>query len=94
MAAVYIYRFNFFTGFIVSSGVYYLLSRFKPLPATSRVWCEKPDEADRQFSVVYTDGEPYDEERSSGGAGAGTGVGVAGPEKTAYTLNKAEQGRY
>lgn len=94
MGAVYIYRFNFFTGFIVSSAVYYLLSRLKPLPATSRVWCEKPDEADRQFSVVYTDAEGYDEERS-GGADAvyGKGDGLSGtPEKTVY-INKTEDER-
>lgn len=94
MGAVYLYRFNFFTGFIVSSTVYYLLCRVKPVPATSRVWCEKPDEADRQFSVVYTEGEAYDEERSSG-----LGVSPAGPdypggeEKTVY-VNKAQESRF
>jgi len=65
MGAVYIYRFNFFVGFIVASAVYYLLCKVWPVPATSRVWCEKGDAADRQFSVVYTDAEGYDEERST-----------------------------
>lgn len=93
MGAVYIYRFNFFTGFIVSSVVYYLLSRLKPLPATSRVWCEKPDEADRQFSVVYTDAEGYDEERSGGTVTVYGKDGLSGtPEKTVY-INKVEDDR-
>ncbi|KEF57365.1 NCS1 family nucleobase:cation symporter-1 [Exophiala aquamarina CBS 119918] len=97
MGAVYLYRFNFFTGFIVSSSVYYLLCRVRPVPATSRVWCEKPDEADRQFSVVYTEGEPYDEERS-GGIGRGSPpaarYGAGGEEKTAAYLDKTQESRY
>jgi NCS1 family nucleobase:cation symporter-1 len=74
MGAVYIYRFNFFVGFIVASAVYYALCRVWPVPATSRVWCEKGDAADRQFSVVYTDAEGYDEERSTATDGDGDGV--------------------
>ncbi len=62
--AVYIYRFNFFAGLLVAMAVYYLLCWLKPVPATSSVWCEKGDQADRAFSVVYTDGETYDEERA------------------------------
>ena len=65
IGATYIYRVNFFAGFLVASGVYYLLHRLDPLPAVSDVWFEQPEAADRQFSVVYT-GEGYDEERSSG----------------------------
>ncbi|KAL9108250.1 MAG: hypothetical protein Q9227_006988 [Pyrenula ochraceoflavens] len=59
IGAVYIYRVNFFAGFIVSALVYYLLCRFFPIPAVSAVWCELPDAADRQFSVVY-EGRPID----------------------------------
>ncbi|RVX68013.1 hypothetical protein B0A52_08424 [Exophiala mesophila] len=92
MGAVYLYRFNFFTGFIVSSGVYYLLSRVKPLPATSGVWLEKPDEADRQFSVVYTDAEGCDEERS-GGTDVVYGKDDGAPEKSAVYVNKADGDR-
>ncbi|EHY53623.1 uracil permease [Exophiala dermatitidis] len=77
MGAVYIYRFNFFCGLIVSMAVYYLLCWWKPIPATSTVWCEKPDAADRQFSVVY-DGEGYDEERSIGSVDVDDGTGVGG----------------
>lgn len=90
MGAVYLYRFNFFTGFIVSSTVYYLLCRIKPVPATSRVWCEKPDDeydeydydtttgagaGDRQFSAVYTEGQAYGEERSNVRGGFRGGLG-------------------
>ena len=83
MGAVYIYRFNFFVGFIVASAVYYLLCKVWPVPATSRVWCEKGDAADRQFSVVYTDAEGYDEERSTAtdGVELGRGDGEDGEEK-------------
>ncbi|KAK5322511.1 uracil permease [Exophiala xenobiotica] len=77
MGAVYIYRFNFFVGFIVASVVYYALCRVWPVPTTSRVCCEKGDAADRQFSVVYTDAEGYDEERSTATDGDGDGDGVA-----------------
>jgi NCS1 family nucleobase:cation symporter-1 len=40
IGAVYIYNINFFAGFIVSSGVYYLLTRLVPIPATSDTWNE------------------------------------------------------
>ncbi|KIX92337.1 uncharacterized protein Z520_11945 [Fonsecaea multimorphosa CBS 102226] len=52
MGAKYIYRVDFFAGFVVSSIVYYVLCLIKPVPATSSVWCEKGDEADDRFSVV------------------------------------------
>lgn len=50
---------NFFAGFIVSSGSYYLLCRFFPVPATSDTWCEVGEdiseitlaEADETFVV-------------------------------------------
>ncbi|KAA8906124.1 permease for cytosine/purines, uracil, thiamine, allantoin-domain-containing protein [Sphaerosporella brunnea] len=38
--ARYIYRLNFFAGFIVSAGAYYLLCRFFPVPACSDRWME------------------------------------------------------
>lgn len=64
IGAVYIYRVNFFAGFLVASAVYYLLCRLFPIPATSDTWCEAPEQADRNFSVAY-EGEPaYDEERA------------------------------
>ena len=66
IGAIYIYRLNFFCGFIVSSSIYYLLCRFFPVPATSDKWMEVGDEADRRFSVVYTESQDYDEEQVSG----------------------------
>jgi len=50
--AMYIYNLNFFCGFIVSSGVYYLGCRFYPIPATSDRWLEVGDEI-RNMSVAY-----------------------------------------
>ena len=54
MGATYIYRLNFFTGFIVSGLVYYLLCRFFPVPALSPTgkWFEVGDQV-RNPSLVY-----------------------------------------
>ncbi|TGZ79140.1 uracil permease [Ascodesmis nigricans] len=38
--AEYIYNVNFFAGFLISSGAYYLLCRVFPIPAVSDTWCE------------------------------------------------------
>ena len=67
IGAVYIYRVNFFAGFLVAMAVYYLLCWIKPVPETSSVWCEEGDQADRQFSVVYVDDTTasFEEERST-----------------------------
>ncbi|KIW93649.1 uncharacterized protein Z519_06254 [Cladophialophora bantiana CBS 173.52] len=64
IGANYIYRVNFFAGFVVSSIVYYLLCWIKPIPATSPVWREKGDEADDVFSVVGTRDDARGEENS------------------------------
>ena len=40
--AIYIYNLNYLTGFIISAGIYWLLARMIPLPATSNVWSEVP----------------------------------------------------
>ncbi|KAL8913740.1 MAG: hypothetical protein Q9171_001474 [Xanthocarpia ochracea] len=50
--ATYVYNLNFFCGFIVASGTYYLLCRFSPIPATSDIWMEIGDEI-RNPSVAY-----------------------------------------
>jgi len=42
--AVYIYNINYFSGFIVSGAVYWLLAKMVPLPATSKIWNEVPYE--------------------------------------------------
>lgn len=54
IGATYIYRLNFFSGFIVSALVYYGLCRFFPVPATSPTgkWCEVGDHV-RNPSLVY-----------------------------------------
>jgi len=52
VGARYIYNVNFFGGFIVSSAVYYLLSRFFPVPACSDKWLEVGDEI-TDVSLVY-----------------------------------------
>jgi NCS1 family nucleobase:cation symporter-1 len=44
IGAQYLYNLNFFCGFIVSSGVYYLCCRFSPIPATSDEWMEIGDQ--------------------------------------------------
>lgn len=50
----YIYQLNFFTGFIVSSGVYFLLCKVSPVPATSDRWLEVDDDTTgRSNSLVY-----------------------------------------
>ena len=50
--ATYLYNLNFFCGFIVASGTYYLLCRFFPIAATSDRWMEVGDEI-RNPSVAY-----------------------------------------
>ncbi|KAK5170233.1 uracil permease [Saxophila tyrrhenica] len=54
IGATYIYNLNFFCGFIVSSGIYWLLCKFFPIPATSDVWHEVDEDATgRNNSLVY-----------------------------------------
>ena len=54
IGATYIYRLNFFTGFIVSGAVYYLLARIWPMPAMNPTsgWFEVGDQV-RNPSLVY-----------------------------------------
>ncbi|OQV01653.1 hypothetical protein CLAIMM_06969 isoform 2 [Cladophialophora immunda] len=59
--ANYIYRVNFFAGFLVALVVYYLLCWIKPVPATSSVWCEKGDGAGDQFSLANSPDDGFDE---------------------------------
>jgi NCS1 family nucleobase:cation symporter-1 len=68
--AKYIYNVNFFCGFVVASGTYYLLCKFYPVPATSDVWMEVGDEiTDVSVAYGHETGSDYDEERASGGKG-------------------------
>ncbi len=82
MGATYIYRLNFFTGFIVSGGVYYLLARLKPMPAMSPTgrWFEVGDQV-RNPSLVY--GAAVDEEMTQVRSGE-SGMN----EKKWWKLNK------
>lgn len=50
--AMYIYNLNFFCGFIVSSGVYWGLCRFFPVPACSEKWMEVGDSIE-EVTVAY-----------------------------------------
>jgi NCS1 family nucleobase:cation symporter-1 len=51
---MYIYNLNFFMGFLVSSGVYWLCCHYSPIPATSDHWMEVGDEI-KNLSVAYDD---------------------------------------
>lgn len=69
IGATYIYNINFFTGFIVSSGMYYLLCRFFPVPAVSERWMEVGDEIDDLHVAYDAEGgssQDFDEERVAG----------------------------
>ncbi|KAK8154649.1 uracil permease [Phyllosticta citrichinensis] len=72
--AMYIYNLNYFTGFIVSSVVYWLLCKVSPIPATSNVWMEVGDEIN-DISLAEGDraSERYDEEVMAGGVKAEDG---------------------
>lgn len=62
--ATYIYNLNFFCGFLISFGVYWLLCYIKPIPAcsTDGRWMEVGDAIDEGFT--YNDVTVYlDEER-------------------------------
>ena len=66
LGAQYIYNLNFFCGFIVASGTYYVFCRTWPIPATSDSWMEVGDEI-RSVSVAYgTDPDSFDEESAVG----------------------------
>ncbi|QIW95463.1 hypothetical protein AMS68_000981 [Peltaster fructicola] len=43
--ATYIYNLNFFCGFLVAAGMYYLLCRISPIPACSDTWLEVDEDA-------------------------------------------------
>ncbi|KAH7319845.1 permease for cytosine/purines, uracil, thiamine, allantoin-domain-containing protein [Stachybotrys elegans] len=63
MGATYIYRVNFFAGFIVASSMYWGLCKLFPIPATSDTWMEVGEEID-DLRVAYDSGsQDFDEER-------------------------------
>ncbi|CAG8980041.1 hypothetical protein HYALB_00009250 [Hymenoscyphus albidus] len=68
IGATYIYNLNFFCGFLIASGSYWVLCTLFPIPATSTVWCEVGEEI-AEVSMAYeasNEGSFYDER----GAGA------------------------
>jgi NCS1 family nucleobase:cation symporter-1 len=65
IGAQYIYNLNFFSGFIVSSSMYFVLCKLFPVPATSDRWMEVGEELD-DVRVAYGSSEYVDEERESG----------------------------
>jgi nucleobase:cation symporter-1, NCS1 family len=54
IGATYIFNVNFFTGFGVSSGLYWLLCKYFPIPAVSDRWMEVGDEVE-DLRVGYAD---------------------------------------
>ncbi|KAB8073149.1 permease for cytosine/purines, uracil, thiamine, allantoin-domain-containing protein [Aspergillus leporis] len=52
VGAQYIYNINYFSGFVVSAVMYYALTRFFPIPATSPTWSEVDEDVD-SLSVAY-----------------------------------------
>ncbi|KAI1186294.1 permease for cytosine/purines, uracil, thiamine, allantoin-domain-containing protein [Nemania serpens] len=54
IGATYIYNLNFFAGFIVSAGVYWICCKVFPVPACSDQWLEVGDEID-EIALAYDD---------------------------------------
>ncbi|KAF3076598.1 hypothetical protein CFAM422_001715 [Trichoderma lentiforme] len=71
IGATYIYNLNFFCGFIVSLGMYWILCKISPIPATSDRWMEVGEDLDDDMQPADDSGSQgsYDEERHTGGKG-------------------------
>ncbi|ODH25697.1 hypothetical protein ACO22_05155 [Paracoccidioides brasiliensis] len=63
VGATYLYNFNFFSGFIISFAMYYLLTRIWPIPATSGRWNEVDIDV-TYLSLGYHQGEVVGDEES------------------------------
>lgn len=68
VGATYIYNINYFSGFIISGGMYYILTKFFPIPATSATWKEVDIDVNG-VSVAY-EGRSVDEENGLGEEGS------------------------
>lgn len=66
IGAQYIYNINYFSGVIVSGGMYYILTRLFPVPATSDHWHEVDIDID-DFAVAY--GQEVGDEENNGAYG-------------------------
>ncbi|KAI1770275.1 permease for cytosine/purines, uracil, thiamine, allantoin-domain-containing protein [Hypoxylon cercidicola] len=63
MGATYIYNFNFFCGFIVSSAMYWALCKLFPVPACSDTWMEVGDQIDEvRLAYDQSSQQEFDEE--------------------------------
>lgn len=76
---------NFFCGFIIAAGTYYLLCWAFPIPATSEVWNEVGDEI-TEVTLAYHDSS-LDEE-----TGSGFGTGNDSFKGGVYAETEAEAG--
>ncbi|KAH8818372.1 permease for cytosine/purines, uracil, thiamine, allantoin-domain-containing protein [Hyaloscypha sp. PMI_1271] len=76
--ANYIYRLNFFCGFIVAGTAYWALCKFFPVPATSDVWMEVGDQIEDPSMAYGETSSEYDEERNAGGVFKGGEVTETG----------------
>ncbi|KAI0009493.1 permease for cytosine/purines, uracil, thiamine, allantoin-domain-containing protein [Xylariaceae sp. FL0662B] len=67
IGATYIYNFNFFGGFIISSGMYWILCKLFPIPACSETWMEIGESIDEVTLAYDHDSiQELDEEASLG----------------------------
>ncbi|PKS11730.1 hypothetical protein jhhlp_001718 [Lomentospora prolificans] len=64
IGATYLYNVNFFGGFIVSSGMYWILCTVFPIPAVSEKWMEVGDAIDEVY-VAYDSGS-HDRDEEAG----------------------------
>lgn len=60
VGATYIYRLNFFAGVIVSSGTYWLLATFFPIPACSDKWMEVGEDISEVRLAYDSSSDSYD----------------------------------
>ncbi|KAI9367813.1 permease for cytosine/purines, uracil, thiamine, allantoin-domain-containing protein [Aspergillus egyptiacus] len=81
VGAQYIYNVNYFSGFIVSSVMYYILTRIFRLEATSDTWHEVDPDLDIQAEGHDSDSEDIHT--------TGKPVGYEGPESGDYKSPKA-----
>jgi NCS1 family nucleobase:cation symporter-1 len=62
IGATYIYNVNYFSGILVSGGMYWALCKLLPVPATSDRWMEVGDEIDDVRVAYDTSSQEFDEE--------------------------------
>ena len=77
-ATNYIYRLNFFGGFIMAGTTYWVLCKLFPIPATSDVWMEVGNQINDPSMAYGENGSDDDEEGDAGGSFKGGEVNEAG----------------